>query len=42
MSGAALFMGMAVGWWMVIIAAPLGLLAAIGWVMEYYRGAHAH
>ena len=42
LSGAALFLGMAVGAWMMLIAAPLGLLAAIGWVMEYYRGAHAH
>lgn len=42
LSAAALFLGAAVGAWMMLIAAPLGLLAAIGWVMEYYRGAHAH
>lgn len=42
LSAAALFLGAAVGVWMMLIAAPLGLLAAIGWVMEYYRGAHAH
>jgi len=33
---------MAVGLWMMVVAAPLAILAVIGWVMEYYRGAHAH
>ena len=42
LSGAALFLGAAVGVWMMLLAAPLGLLAVIGWVMEYYRGEHAH
>ena len=42
LAAAAFFLGMAVGAWMMVIAAPLAILAAIGWVMEYYRGAHAH
>jgi uncharacterized membrane protein len=42
LAAAALFLGMAVGLWMMAVAAPLAALAAIGWVMEYYRGAHAH
>jgi uncharacterized membrane protein len=42
MAAAVFFLGMAVGAWMMLVAAPLAMLAAVGWVMEYYRGAHAH
>jgi hypothetical protein len=42
LSAAGFFLGMAVGVWMMAVAAPLAILAAIGWVMEYYRGVHAH
>jgi hypothetical protein len=36
------FMGMAVGWWMLLIGLVLSLLAAFLWVFEYYRGENAH
>lgn len=36
------FLGLAVGWWLVIIGTVLGALALVGWVFEYWRGAHAH
>lgn len=42
LAAAALFLGAAVGVWMMLVAAPLAVLASIGWVMEYYRGANAH
>lgn len=34
-------LGVAVGWWMVIVATPLVPLAVVGWVFEYFRGADA-
>ena len=34
--------GMAVGWWILAIAAPLAVVGLVGWVYEYNRGAHAH
>ncbi|UIJ33590.1 cytochrome c oxidase subunit 4 [Allobranchiibius sp. GilTou73] len=41
LSGAIVFLGLAVGWWMVIIGLPLLALSAIGWVFEYFRGDEA-
>lgn len=41
-SGAIVFVGLAIGWWLVIIGAPLLAISAIGWVFEYYRGDFAH
>ncbi|MBO1755314.1 cytochrome c oxidase subunit 4 [Allobranchiibius sp. CTAmp26] len=41
LSGAIVFLGLAVGWWMVIIGIPLLALSAIGWVFEYFRGEEA-
>ncbi len=41
-SAALVFLGVAVGWWVSIIGAGIGVLALVGWVYEYYRGAHAH
>jgi hypothetical protein len=29
-------------WWLVLIAAGLGIVALCGWIYEYYRGVHAH
>ena len=40
-SGAVLFLGLAVGWWLVIIGAFLSAFAVIGWTFEYFRGEHA-
>lgn len=37
--GAALvFLGLAVGFWVSFIGAPLAVLGIIGWYYEYYRG----
>ena len=41
-SGALAFAGLAVGWWLVGIAAVTGAIALVGWVFEFYRGEHAH
>ncbi|MFV0459511.1 MAG: cytochrome c oxidase subunit 4 [Actinomycetales bacterium] len=37
-----IFFGFAVGYWVSAIGVVLGAVALIGWVYEYYRGAHAH
>jgi hypothetical protein len=36
-----IFLGLAVGWWLVIIGAAFAPLALIGWTYEYFRGADA-
>ena len=36
------FLGLAVGFWIVYIAAGMAVVALIGWVYEYSRGDHAH
>ncbi len=41
-TGGMVFLGLAVGWWMVTLGMALGALALVGWVFEYWRGAHAH
>ena len=41
-AAALTFAGLAVGWWLVTIGVVLGALALVGWVFEYWRGAHAH
>ena len=41
-AAATMFLGLAVGWWLVWIGAGFGALALVGWVFEYWRGAHAH
>lgn len=38
----AIVLGVVFGWWLFIIGAALGLFTLIGWIYEYYRGAHAH
>lgn len=38
-AGAALtFLGLAIGFWLSLVAAPLALICLVGWVYEYYRG----
>ena len=39
---AGAFLGLAVGWWILFISVGLAVVALIGWVYEYSRGAHAH
>jgi hypothetical protein len=41
-AAAMTFLGLAIGWWLVIVGGFLAGLALIGWVFEYWRGAHAH
>ena len=41
-SAALAFAGLAVGWWLVGVAAALGAISLVGWVFEFYRGEHAH
>jgi hypothetical protein len=41
-SCAVIFLGLAAGWWLVAIGIGLAGLALVGWVFEYWRGAHAH
>lgn len=40
-SAALVFLGLAVGWWVVIIGSFLSTFAVIGWTFEYFRGQHA-
>ncbi|MCU1560690.1 cytochrome c oxidase subunit 4 [Mycetocola sp.] len=40
--GALMMLGLSVGFWISFIAAPLLLIAVVGWTYEYYRGFHAH
>ncbi|HLS44714.1 MAG TPA: cytochrome c oxidase subunit 4 [Ornithinicoccus sp.] len=41
LSAAVLFLGIAIGWWMVIIAVPFVALATVGWTFEYFHGEKA-
>lgn len=41
-SSALAFLAMAVGWWILGIAIPFGIIALVGWVFEFSRGQHAH
>jgi hypothetical protein len=41
-SGAMTFLGVVVGWWLVILAIPCFAVSVFGLVFEYYRGEHAH
>ncbi|NGO69508.1 cytochrome c oxidase subunit 4 [Streptomyces boncukensis] len=38
LGGAFAFAGVAVGWWLVYMSAPLLLIGLFGWVFEYYHG----
>ena len=35
-------LGVVFGWWLTVIGVGAGTMALIGWVFEFYRGAHAH
>lgn len=41
-AAALAFLSLAVGWWILYLAAPLGVIALVGWVFEFSRGQHAH
>ena len=36
------FLGLAVGWWLLYIAAVVAVIGLVGWVFEFSRGQHAH
>jgi hypothetical protein len=40
-SAALLFLGLAIGVWISIVAVGIGLISLVGWVYEYYRGMFA-
>ncbi len=40
-SAAVVFLGLAVGWWLMIIGVSLSTFGVIGWTFEYFRGEHA-
>lgn len=42
LASAVAAIGVAIGWWLFLIGVLLILLAAIGFVFEYYRGHYAH
>ena len=42
LSGAIAFLGVAIGWWMVLIGMVAVLFTTIGFVFEYYRGHFRH
>ncbi len=41
MAAAVLFLGVAIGWWLFIIAAPFAAIATVGWTFEYFHGEKA-
>jgi hypothetical protein len=41
LASATLFLGVAVGWWLFIIATPFAVLATLGWTFEYFHGEKA-
>ena len=38
----AMVLGVAIGWWLFLIGAALGVIALSGLIFEYYRGEYAH
>ena len=41
-AAALAFAALAIGWWMLVIALPIGVVGLVGWVFEFSRGQHAH
>ena len=41
LAAALIFMGIAVGWWIVAIGVFMGVFALIGWTFESYKGQNA-
>ncbi len=41
-AAAIVFLGLAVGWWLVYVGFALSAVALVGWVFEFSRGQHAH
>lgn len=36
------FLSLAVGWWLMPMAAAIAVIGLVGWVLEFSRGHHAH
>lgn len=41
LAGSMMFLGAAVGFWVMLLGAVFGVWALVGWVFEYYKGEHA-
>src|SRR3712207_3082579 len=41
-AAATVFLGLAVGWWLVYVGSALGMVALVGLIFEFSRGQHAH
>lgn len=41
LTAAISFAGLAIGWWLFIIGASLGVFALIGWTFESFKGEHS-
>ena len=39
---ALVFIGLAAGFWISLIGLPIGVIAIVGWIYEYYRGYFSH
>jgi hypothetical protein len=37
-----MFLGIAVGFWICLIALGIGIIALVGWAYEYHRGYFRH
>lgn len=35
-------LGLVFGWWLLIIGVGVGMITLTGFILEFYRGAHAH
>lgn len=42
LSGALVFLGMAVQFWILLVGLIMGVWAVVGWTMEYFIGENAH
>ncbi|KGN41088.1 cytochrome c oxidase subunit 4 [Knoellia aerolata] len=40
-SAAIIFLGLAIGWWLVALGTFFAIPALVGWVFEYWKGPHA-
>ncbi|GAA1895350.1 cytochrome c oxidase subunit 4 [Lapillicoccus jejuensis] len=42
LSAAVIFLGLAVGWWIVIIGMGIGIVSICGWTFEHFKGEYAN
>lgn len=38
LSTALVILGIGLGWWLVVVAAPFLLISLVGWTLEYFHG----